>query len=653
MGFSTDVTTTDGGKAHVSLCPNPSHLEAVNPVVEGRVRAKQRLHGDNERTTGVPILVHGDAAFAGQGMVMETLNLANLHGYRTGGTIHIVVNNQIGFTTNPRDSRSTQYCTDIAKFIQAPIFHVNAEDVDACVRIAELALDYRQQFKSDVVIDMVCFRKYGHNETDEASFTQPLESRNIKDKKSVVQVYSEQLISQGGISQVESEAIIDTFIARLNHELVTAKTAPTKKGMAGYSGGKWSGLSKVYSHKPVETGIPLKLIDQIANQISCVPDGFIYHPKLSNKTTGILDIRVKKILNRESVDWGTGEALAFGSLLLEGFPVRLSGQDCRRGTFSHRHAVLYNYENGQPYCPLDRFEPRAAAFDVFDSTLSEAAVLGFEYGYSLDDPNTLIMWEAQFGDFVNGAQVIIDQFIASGESKWNRSSGLVMLLPHGYEGAGPEHSSARLERFLQLCAEDNMQVCNFTTPASLFHALRRQMKRNFRKPLIVMTPKLLLRHPQAVSPIEDFTKGSFLEVIDDSGKDDPKSINRVLICSGKVYYDLLDQKKPGVAIIRLEQLYPWPEAQLKAVLKQYSQAKTIAWVQEESFNNGAWFFVDPLFRNMGISVIGVARDASASPATGSTHVHKLEQKELVELAMSTTITKLVGVSGRTVSIADQ
>jgi 2-oxoglutarate dehydrogenase E1 component len=638
MGFSADIATPDGGEVHVSLSPNPSHLEAVNPVVEGRVRAKQRLHGDAERTTGVPVLIHGDAAFAGQGMVMETLNLCNLHGYRTGGTIHVVVNNQIGFTTNPRDARSTQYCTDIAKFVQAPIFHVNAEDVDSCVRLAELALEYRQQFKSDVVIDMVCFRKYGHNENDDASFTQPLESKRIKAKASVVQVYTEQLVQTGTITKSEADAIDAEFRARLDMDLdEVKKNKPSKKGMKGFVGGSWRGLSKAYTHAPVPTGVPLATLDRIAEQMNAVPDSFAWHPRLKT----ILAPRRDNVLARKPVDWGTGELLAFGSLLLEGHPVRLSGQDCRRGTFSHRHAVLYNHETGEPHCPLDRFEPRAAPFDVFDSTLSEAAVLGFEYGYSLDDPNALVMWEAQFGDFVNGAQVIIDQFIASGESKWNRASGLVMLLPHGYEGQGPEHSSARPERFLQLCAEDNMHVCNFTTPASYFHALRRQLKRNFRKPMVVMTPKVLLRLPAATSPIEEFVSGSFREVIADANAN-PAKVTRVLLCSGKVFYDLDTVRTPETAIVRLEQLYPWPEDQLKAVLAGYPKAKFVAWVQEESQNNGAWSFVEPRLRAMGIDIAGIARDASASPATGSTNVHKDEQARLLTAATTATKTTWIG-----------
>ena len=637
MGFSAEVATPDGGTVHVSLSPNPSHLEAVNPIVEGRVRAKQRLHNDAERTQGVPILLHGDAAFAGQGMVMETLNLANLHGYRTGGTIHVVVNNQIGFTTNPRDARSTQYCTDIAKFIQAPIFHINAEDVDAAVHIAQMALEYRQEFKSDVVLDLVCFRKYGHNETDEPSYTQPLEYKRIRAKQSVTAVYTEQLVREGSISQDEADAIDSQFRERLDLSLEDVKTGPRrKKGMKGFVAGPWVGMKKAYSHAPVETAISKETLAKIGNQLVTVPETFTLHPKLKE----ILGARRDAILAGKTIDWGGGETLAYGSLLLDGHPVRLSGQDCRRGTFSHRHAMVYDYETGEPYCPLDRFEPRAAPFDVFDSTLSEAAVLGFEYGYALDDPNTLVLWEAQFGDFANGAQVIIDQFIASGESKWNRANGLVMLLPHGYEGQGPEHSSARLERFLQLCAEDNIQVCNFTTPASLFHALRRQIKRNFRKPLIVMTPKSLLRHPQAVSAADEFTSGRFQDVLDDP-LGDPKTVRRLILCSGKVYYDLAAKRPDDAAIIRLEQLYPWPEEQLNAVLKPYRKAKTTVWVQEESHNNGAWFFVEPRLRAMGLDPICIARDASASPATGSHLVHSHEQNALVEQAFTATTTQLI------------
>ncbi len=632
MGFSADVTTLDGNSVHLSLAPNPSHLEAVNPVVAGRVRAKQRLHGDTDRTQGIPILIHGDAAFAGQGLVAETLNMANLHGYRVGGTVHVVINNQIGFTTNPRDSRSTEYCTDIAKFIQAPIFHVNAEDPEACVYLAELALEYRQKFKSDVVIDMFCFRKWGHNEGDEPSYTQPMEYKLIRAKESASVVYTKQLVANGTLTPEEADAIDADFRAKLDTSLTEVRaTAPRKKGMRGFSG-VWSGLTRKFSHVTSETAISYDVIDRIADQIVKVPDGFTVHPKLKD----ILEKRRSDVKARNKIDWGTGEALAFGSLVLEGHPIRLSGQDSRRGTFSHRFSFLYDYETGATHCPLANLDPNQAPFDVFDSNLSEAAVLGFEYGYSLDDPNSLVLWEAQFGDFANGAQVIIDQFITSGESKWTRSSGIVMLLPHGYEGAGPEHSSARYERFLQLCAEDNIQVCNFSTPANYFHALRRQLKRRFRKPLIVMSPKSLLRVP--LSPVKDFVEGKFQEVIDDELPAD--GVRRVLFCSGKVYYDLLaKQKERGsndVAIVRVEQVYPWPEAQLAGIATKYRRAAEWRYVQEESQNMGAWFFVEPRLRAMGLPVEYIGRDASASPATGSHKIHEHEQKELIEQAFTAT-----------------
>ncbi|HEY2785236.1 MAG TPA: 2-oxoglutarate dehydrogenase E1 component [Fimbriiglobus sp.] len=635
MGFSADVTTGDGGQVHLSLCPNPSHLEAVNPVVEGRVRAKQRLHNDTERTMGVPLLIHGDAAMAGQGLVAETFNLCNLPGYRTGGTLHVVINNQIGFTTSPRDARSTQYCTDVAKVVQAPIFHVNAEDPEACVMVAELALAFRQEFRRDAVIDLVCFRRWGHNEADEPSYTQPVEYKKIRAKPSASQVYTKQLVSDGTLSQEEADAIDGEFRGRLDAALADVKGGPPrKKGMKGYAG-RWEGLAAKYSHAPANTAVPGATLDRIADRIATVVDGFTIHPKLKD----ILGQRRDAVKQRGAVDWGTGEALAFGSLVLDGHPVRLSGQDSRRGTFSHRHSFLYDYETGQPYCPLANLDPAQAPFDAYDSCLSEAAVLGFDYGYSLDDPSSLVLWEAQFGDFANGAQVIIDQFVASGESKWSRSSGLVLLLPHGYEGQGPEHSSARLERFLQMCAEDNMQVGNFTTPAQLFHALRRQVLRPFRKPLVVMTPKSLLRHPKAVSPIADFESGTFREVIDDAVAD-PDRTRRILICSGKVYYDLAarQEKKQAadIAVVRLEQFYPWPQDQLQTVLDRYKKAREFVWVQEESQNMGGWSFVEPRLRNMGAVAAYVGRDASASPATGSHHVHEYEQRVLVDEAFTST-----------------
>ncbi len=665
LGFSADVETSSGPSVHLSVAPNPSHLEIVNPVVEGRVRAKQRLHNDAERSTGVPILIHGDAAFAGQGVIMETFNLMNLAGYRTGGTIHVVVNNQIGFTTNPRDSRSTQYCTDIAKFVQAPVFHVNAEDAEACVAIAELALEFRQQFKRDVVIDMVCYRKWGHNEGDNPGYTQPLQSKVIEKKQPLSQVYAAKLAEQSardGVAAHVSEAIGKAFEEKLEEALRVADIAADdykrrleqahaeikamiksgksrKRGMEGFSG-RWKNFSNLYSHTPVETGVSIDVLDRIADAIGTFPQGFTVHPNLI-KT---LQTRRENIKSRKVVDWGTGEAMAFGSLVLEGIPVRLSGQDSRRGTFTQRHSVVVDFNTGGDYYPLSSLDPKQATFDVYDSSLSEAAVMGFEFGYSLDDPGSLVMWEAQFGDFANGAQVIIDQFLTSCESKWNRSSGLVLLLPHAYEGQGAEHSSARLERFLQMCAENNIQVVYPTTPAQYFHLLRRQVKRNFRKPLVVMTPKSLLRisekkpnELQAASPVNDFTSGHFREVLDDQ-KAKPELVTRILVCSGKVYYDLAAKRDElgtqAVAIVRLEQLYPWPQEQLNAVLSRYRQCKEWVWVQEESQNMGGWSFAEPRFRAMNFPFDYVGRDASASPATGSHHVHEREQELLVNGAFA-------------------
>jgi len=667
LGFSADINTHNGGHVHLTMAPNPSHLECVFPVVVGRVRAKQRIHNDEQRKAGIPLVIHGDAAFSGQGVVPETLNMANLMGYRTGGVIHIVVNNQIGFTTHPRDARSTEYCSDIAKFIQAPIFHVNADDPEACVRTARLAFEYRQEFSSDVVIDMVCYRKLGHNETDEPSFTQPVEYQKIAKKSRIATIYAEKLVARGDIGASTAEAIdkqfdtnLDAAVHEFNEQLKEAYKAvkdnpPQKKGMKGYAG-TWSSLQKTYSHESVDTAISEEMAHRIAHQLVNLPEGFVTHPKLSDKIpdgkggmrypSGDTPYRRRdEILAGGTVDWGTGESLAYGSLLLEGHSVRLSGQDSRRGTFSHRHAVYFDQNTGKPFCPLAHLASGSAAFDVYDSHLSEMAVLGFEYGYSLDSPNTLTIWEAQFGDFVNGAQVIIDQFIVSAETKWNRSSGLVMLLPHGHEGAGPEHSSARPERFLQLCAEDNIIVCNFTTPAQIFHALRRQLKQDFRKPLIVMTPKSLLRHPLAGSPVSEFTQGRFQEVIDDATAD-ASQVKRVVMCSGKVYYDALAARNEGkamvdpkteyaklenpnaVALVRLEQFYPYPEQQLKAVLNRYPKAERV-WLQEEPRNMGGWQFVSDWFGEMGIEVKRICRTPRASPAVGSKKVHDWEQAELV------------------------
>ncbi len=643
LGFSADHVTADDHKIHLSLTPNPSHLEAVNPVVEGRMRAKQRRFQDRDRKVGLPVLIHGDAAFAGQGLVAETLNLSQLPGYRTGGTIHIVVNNQIGFTTAPADGRSTRYCTDVAKMVEVPIFHVNGEDPEAVVYVAELALEFREAFGQDAVIDMVCYRKHGHNEGDEPAFTQPLMYEKIRDRPSVRALYTDALIRSGDLSPDEAETIAETFRDKMQavydevHGKHNGQKLPVQPGFRG----NWEGFTAAYSFAPVPTGVAAEDLVHIARTSTAVPQGFHMNPKLER----ILAARAETVAGNKGVDWGTAEMLAFGSLLREGTPVRLSGQDCRRGTFSQRHAVLVDAKTGERHVPLNSLGGDQAEICVYDSLLSEAAVLGFDYGYSLDEPDMLILWEAQFGDFANGAQVIIDQFIASAESKWGRASGLVMLLPHGYEGQGPEHSSARLERFLQLCAEDNIQVVYPSTPAQYFHLLRRQVRRGFRKPLIVMTPKSLLRHKLAVSPVEDMASGRFRDVLDDPAN--PDRARRVLLCSGKVYYDLLAKrdefgKARDVAILRLEQIYPWPAEELKAVVGRYRSAQEFVWVQEESQNMGAWSFAAPrLKETLGRAFEYVGRDASASPATGSHHVHDREQTELVEAAIGAAIPHLV------------
>jgi 2-oxoglutarate dehydrogenase E1 component len=642
LGFSADHTSARGNKIHVSLSPNPSHLEAVNPVVEGRTRAKQFQFADEERALGIPLLIHGDAAFAGQGLVAETLNLSQLVGYRTGGTIHVIINNQIGFTTAPSDARSTLYCTDVAKMIEAPIFHVNGEDPEAASYVAELALEFRQAFHKDVVIDMNCYRRHGHNEGDEPSFTQPVMYAKIKERPSLTEIYTETLILRGDLTVEETEAITREFQLKLESAGAGAKAGPKQTGMKGY-GGRWSGLARQYSHTPAETGVPHETLLRVAQAMGTVPEGFTAHPKI----TRLLENRISEVRDRKPIDWAVAEGLAFGSLLLEGTSVRLSGQDSRRGTFSQRHAVLYDYNTGEPYFPLKALATPPDMFTVFDSLLSEAAVLGFEFGYSLEMPDALVLWEAQFGDFVNGAQVLIDQFLACSGSKWQRDSGLVLLLPHGYEGQGPEHSSARLERFLQLCGEDNMQVCYPTTPAQYFHVLRRQLKRGFRKPLVLMTPKSLLRHKACVSPVDQFTRGSFQEIIDDTL--DPGRVRRVLLCSGKVYFDLLEKRQADkiedVAIVRMEQFYPLPAQMLERILARYRKAKEWVWVQEESLNMGGWSFMEPRLRALNIAAKYAGRDTSASPATGSRQIHVREQRELVEAAFAGPVPHLVRSTG--------
>jgi 2-oxoglutarate dehydrogenase E1 component len=644
LGFSSNRSTAAGQEIHLSLTPNPSHLEAVDPVVEGRTRAKQFHFGDHDRVRGIPLLIHGDAAFAGQGLVAETLNLSQLAGYTTGGTVHVIVNNQIGFTTSPNDARSTTYCTDVAKMIQAPIFHVNGEDPEAAVYVAELALEFRQTFHRDVVIDIYCYRRHGHNEGDEPSFTQPLMYGKIKDRPSLTEVYTEQLILRGDLTADETEAISHDFQTKLENAQQEIRSRPPRRRSVASFDGRWKELTPAYTVAPVETGVPYERLAEITAGLARVPEQFSLNPKIARA----LETRQKEMADRGPVDWAFAEALAFGSLVLEGTPVRLSGQDSRRGTFSQRHAVLFDARSGEPYSPLNALSPKQAPFSVYDSLLSEAAVLGFEFGYSLDDPNTLVLWEAQFGDFANGAQVIIDQFISCSCSKWQRDSGLVMLLPHGYEGQGPEHSSARPERFLQLCADDNMQVCNVTTPAQYFHLLRRQMKRSFRKPLVLMTPKSLLRHKKAVSPVEELTTGHFLEVLDDAHAE-PERVRRVVLCSGKVYYDLAERQaedeRRETAVVRVEQFYPFPEEPLKEILGRYRRAKEWVWAQEESQNMGGWTFLEPRLRALGYAAEYVGRDASASPATGSLRVHKREQKELVEAALAGPVPHIVRATG--------
>lgn len=634
LGFSSDYRTTTGKLVHLSLTANPSHLEAVNPVVEGRVRAKQERERDVNRSRIVPLLIHGNAAFAGQGVVAETLNLTGLRGYTTGGTLHVIVNNQIGFTTDPEDGHSGPYASDIAKAIQAPIFHVNGEDPEAIARVTRLAIEYRQTFKRDVVIDMFCYRRYGHNEGDEPSFTQPRMYRAIKNHPHVAWLYRERLLDRREITAEEVQTIEQRFRQRLQNALDTVKSDP-RTAPPEVFGGAWEGFTR--SHEcQVDTRVTREALEFMARRLSAVPEDFTLNPKVEK----LLQARTDAVLGDQPIDWGLAEILAYGSLLCEGIQVRLSGQDCERGTFSHRHAVLVDFDTGARYAPLSHMREGQARFRVYNSSLSEYGVLGFEFGYSIDAPQTLTLWEAQFGDFANGAQIIIDQFLASAEAKWQRMSGLVLLLPHGYEGQGPEHSSARLERYLQLCAENNLQVANCTTPAQIFHILRRQMKRDFRKPLIVMTPKSLLRHKLAVSSVADLAEGRFQEVIDEASLD-PQGVTRLLFCSGKVYYDLLAEREQrqqtDTTIVRVEQLYPFPQKALTEILHRYSKANTVAWVQEEPRNMGAWGFMRECLSDLlpsHLPLCYVGRRAQASPAVGAQKIHQQEQAALVEHALT-------------------
>lgn len=638
LGASADRMFGDK-KMHLSLTPNPSHLEAVDPVVVGRVRAKQSLLNDTERTRVMGILLHGDAAFCGQGLVPEVLDLSGLNGYRTGGTIHLIVNNQIGFTTTPTSSRSSPYSSDIAKGIQAPILHVNGDDPDAVVYVAQLAAEFRHTFKQNIVIDLFCYRRHGHNEMDEPSFTQPLMYNKIKNHPDVSEIYRTTLIKCGAVTEEEAEKIVKDKHDLLQKSFEDSSSYKVKK--ADWLEGDWASI-KPTGKKSVETGCSVKLLKEVGTAISEPSKNH----KLNPKVLRLLKTRREMVETGQNFDWATAEAMAFGTLVCEGFPVRLSGQDCGRGTFSQRHATLIDQENEDVYTPLNNIKAGQKRFEVINSPLSEAGVLGFEYGHSLTDPNTLVLWEAQFGDFSNGAQVIIDQFIAAAEVKWHRKSGLVMLLPHGYEGQGPEHSSARLERYLQLCAEDNMRVANCTTPANYFHILRRQMIDEDRKPLILMTPKSLLRHKLAVSSLDDMgPKSTFIPVIDEHHTDVKKEkVKRVVLCTGKVYYDLLqkrdEEKRFDVAIVRLEQMYPFPAEELAKILKQYRNAELI-WCQEEPENNGAWRFLDRRLESVMTEIsmkasrpLYIGRPEAASPATGLAKRHEIEQNKIVTDALT-------------------
>lgn len=630
-GLMTDVKVDDNHSFRILLVSNPSHLESVDPVAEGIAHARQVQRQDHDYSLVLPLLIHGDASFSGEGVVYETLNLSQLEGYRTGGTIHLIINNQIGFTTLPEEARSTRYSTDVAKMLMVPIFHVHGEDPEAAAHVIKLAYDYRRRFQKDVVIDVVCYRKYGHNEGDEPYYTQPQMYDRIKDRPAPYELYGEKLIEEEVISQEELDGVKNNIRESLNRAYAAAHDKTCEVPQVQYYEA-WDGFGYEPDYEPVETGVEEQKLISLARRMTDYPEGFAVFRKLDR----ILKRRVETIEKGEEIDWASAEMIAFASLLVEGTSVRLSGQDCQRGTFSQRHSVLVDVKTGEQFIPLNALNEEQARFFVYDSMLSENAVLGFEYGYSTVSPNALVIWEAQFGDFANNAQTIIDQYIAGAEVKWQRRSGLVLLLPHGFEGQGPEHSSARLERFLQLCAEDNLQVCNPSSPAQYFHLLRRQVKRNFRKPLIVMTPKSLLRHPLAVSRLSEMTGGSFTEVLDDPL--DIKEPERVLICTGKIYYDLFERreqlKKARTAIIRIEQLYPFPSRQLKELLKNYAGADQWVWVQEEPENMGAWRFVQPYLRNVIDGKVNyTGRRAAASPASGHFTIHRMEQEKILDEAV--------------------
>lgn len=631
LGYSSDIQTTKGKKVHLSLCPNPSHLEAVDPVVEGIVRSKidHKYEGDHKKIT--PILIHGDASIAGQGIVYEVIQMSKLEGYTTGGTVHLVINNQVGFTTNFKDARSSTYCTDIGKVTLSPVFHVNGDDVEALVLAIRMAMEYRQEFHNDVFIDVLCYRRYGHNEGDEPRFTQPTLYKAIESHPNPREIYVKQLLESGSIDAELAKEMEKNFRQLLQERLNEAKQEPLSPSPSHFTG-TWKDIRMSNENdflKSPDTSVKEKELIRIGEKITLLPSD----KKFFKKIEKLFDERKKMLKENKSLDWAMGELLAYGTLLEEGHHVRFSGQDVQRGTFSHRHAVVTLEDSDEKYIPLANISGKQASFNIFNSHLSEYGVLGFEYGYALASPDDLVIWEAQFGDFFNGAQIIIDQFITSAETKWKRLNNLVMLLPHGFEGQGPEHSSARIERFLGACAGFNIQVANCTTPANFFHLLRRQLKRDIRKPLVVFTPKSLLRHPLCVSKIEEFTKGGFHELIDDAYAD-PAKVKKILFCSGKIYYDLLDhqqkEKRKDVAIVRLEQLYPLPYAQLDQLLGRYKNAKQLVWVQEEPKNMGAWPFIVRKFNQYKIEV--VARKESSSTATGYLKQHQTQQQYIIQKA---------------------
>lgn len=637
QGYSSNVMTP-GGEVHLALAFNPSHLEIVSPVVEGSVRARQTRRNDIGGDMVLPLLVHGDASFAGQGVVMETFQMSQTRGFMTGGTIHIVINNQVGFTTSKReDARSTEYCTDIAKMVQAPIFHVNGDDPEAVLFITQLAVDYRIQFNKDIVIDLYCYRRRGHNEADEPSATQPIMYQIINKLPTTRTLYADRLIQEGILDRSRADQMVEdyrTALERGDHVVNALVTEPNTRMYINWK--PYLGHTLI---DDVQTGVPRETLVQLAEAMARLPEGFVMQKQVHK----VIDDRLKMQTGEMPLNWGAAETLAYATLLTEGYLVRLTGQDVGRGTFSHRHAKLLSQEDGQEYVPLAHLSEEQARFSIYDSLLSEEAVLGFEYGYATTMPNALIIWEAQFGDFMNGAQVVIDQFISSGETKWERVCGLTMLLPHGFEGQGPEHSSARLERFLQLCAEDNMQVATPTTPAQIFHLLRRQVVRPIRKPLVVMSPKSLLRHKLAVSPLDELVHGKFETVLDEFDPIDKAAVTRLVLCGGKVYYDLLEKRREQqlnhIAIVRIEQLYPFPHARLSQVVSGYPAVERIIWTQEEPQNQGAWSFLAPFLYQVshevkpGTPVRCHARPASAAPACGSTKLHALQQATVVANAL--------------------